>query len=349
MASPYFDDLDLNFSELIKARAENVLILPSGLDEDAAGYIVSFDEKLYIWTGTKWNTWGKEGVTDEIDASLDSSTPPAESDIFTVKSTFIHDHTSHIHAFYVLGFDDYAPRTLGTLHFLGSNTPPDWDKLGNAEFTLTAADGCWFNIKDNSAEILPSDTKPIKTGYGTDVNGVTKAKFAYYAPGYWMLVSYELKDFSYFQRFVINPMESNESNTIPKVYTFPNMANTGLPYEGYYSVDVFIEFDEYKADGISRANVVAPQILDIQGTSGGYFKIDKSPFYNAGIMSPTTELYNSSLQGSAIVLVEGDCQDRLISTRLTLPNGLFRKVFGGYAHIKYLGPTPGTNCIKTKK
>jgi hypothetical protein len=48
------NSVDCNYNELLKARLENVVSLPGGLDASHTGYTVYCDNSLYVWTGSEW-------------------------------------------------------------------------------------------------------------------------------------------------------------------------------------------------------------------------------------------------------------------------------------------------------
>jgi len=60
---PILEDLNLNYSEILKGRLENVISLPTGLNSNHRGYAVYYANKIWVWTGTNWETWGSGGLS----------------------------------------------------------------------------------------------------------------------------------------------------------------------------------------------------------------------------------------------------------------------------------------------
>ena len=113
-----------------------------------------------------------------------------------------------------------------------------------------------------------------------------------------------------------------------------------LPYAGYYQCDVFVYYAEWlELAHVNRARVNIPQTLSIQG-SGDLTPqiIDRSGnIYVIGDI--VVYWYKETLQGSAIVYVNGD---RDITVTLTLPNGVYIETLGNsYIHMEYLGNNEG--------
>lgn len=344
-ATPILDDLDMNFSEILKGRLENVEDLPTGLGLDETGYTVYFGNKIWVWDGYDWNTWDNLPWTDEENDALDSQNPPQEDTVYSIKSSFLHNKSWNINL--SEGYDDNVARTIGTIHFIGANnTIDDWTKITGRRFVYTAKDGSWFNIKNNSPDPLPENHKKIETRTDTDLFGLVKAEFSFsHFSDTWILVSFERKQTStnWFKRFDI-PASAVEPISV-FTGTVPAGGSQGLPFNGFYHVDIYFEVKEYR-DTMVQMFTQQPQKLEVSAPGDNWRTIDLSGHYTQGVApAPTHEWYNNSLQGSAIVLVNCPlCGQRDINWRVTLPNGVFRQVLGGYMHVEFLGEMEGNVC-----
>ena len=343
-ATPILEDLDMNFSELIKGRLENVTSLPTGLDTSHKGYSVYNNSKVWIWDGLQWCTWDSMPWTYEDNDAVDYLNPRIETTAFNATSHFLS--ILGWNANLAEGYDDNVPRTLGTMHFIGSDqTISDWQAIKGRRFVYTAKDGSWFNIKNNSLNQIPLNHKKIDTRTDTDLTEIVKAEFSFSnTDDAWILVSFERKQTSsnWFRRFNI------PASTIEPISVFtgniPADGSQGLPYNGFYQVDVYVGVVEYR-DTMIQMFTQQPQKLEIYTPGDIWRTIDLSGNYNQGPEAPTNAWYNNSLQGSAIVLVNWPlCGQRDINWRVTLPNGAFNQILGGYIHIKYLGEIEGDVC-----
>lgn len=343
---PILEDLDMNYSEILRGRLQNVASLPTGLGSTHKGYAVYYIGKVWVWDGTKWNTWNNQGWTYE-DNAIDSSNPRTETTIFNATSHFLS--ISELNINLAAGYDDGLPRTLGMMHFIGSDqTLSDWQVINGRRLVYTAKDGSWFNIKNRSEETVPSNHKPIDTRTNTDLFGIVKAEFSYnnislpgYPPYFWVLISFERKHTIWLKRFDIPSTALSTNSTF--LGTIPASGSEGLPYNGYYQVDVFVQVAEF-TETMSPMYTGISQSLEISAPGDAWMTIDLSGNYDPGIAG-STKWFNNSLQGSAIVLVSSsNCETRKISWRVTLPNGTFKQIVGGYAHVRFLDTTEGNVC-----
>ena len=346
-ATPVLDDLDMNFSEIIKGRLENVSSLPTGLDITNKGYTVYFKSKVWIWDGFIWNTWDSLPWTFEDNDALDHLNPSNETTAFNATSHFLNSTAWNINL--AEGYDDNIPRTIGTMHFIGSdNTISDWLQIRGRRFVYTAKDGSWFNIKNNSPNQIPANHKRIDTRTDTDLTEIVKAEFSYsYTGDTWILVSFEKRQVNWFKRYVIpaTPIlgQSQFSGNVPL------LSNEGLPYDGFYEVHAYVEVKEYEADRVTSAATYAVQTLELMTPGDNWIVVDKSGIITQTATHPDIKWFNFSLQGSVILYAQSaDCGSRDVNYRVTLPNGLFRQLLGGYIHVKYLGTTEGNNCTGLK-
>ena len=343
-ATPILDDLDMNFSELIKGRLENVTSLPTGLDTSHKGYSVYNNSKVWIWDGLQWCTWDSMPWTYEDNDAVDYLNPRIETTAFNATSHFLS--ILGWNANLAEGYDDNVPRTLGTMHFIGSDqTISDWQAIKGRRFVYTAKDGSWFNIKNNSLNQIPLNHKKIDTRTDTDLTEIVKAEFSFSNTGdTWILVSFEKRQNNWFKRYAIpaTPIlgQTQFSGNVP----FP--ANEGMPYDGFYEIHAYVEVKEYEADRATLATCAAVQVLELMTPGDSWTAVDKSGVITQTATHPDVKWFNFSLQGSVILnAISAQCGSRDVNYRVTLPNGLFRQLLGGYIHVKYLGTTEGNNCI----
>ena len=341
---PILDDTDFNFTEIMKGRLENVSSLPSGLGSDEKGYSVYYAEKIWVWDGINWNTWDSVPWTYEDSDVLDPNNPRLEETVVFATSSFLHTKSWNIAM--SEGYSDNSANTVGTLHFIGAaDIISNWDEIKGRRFVYTAKNGSWFNIKDNSSELVPDNHKKIDTRTETDILGVVKAEFSYdYFQSKWILISFERKQITnWFKRFTIPPTPLSPQALITD--NIPNTVNEGFPFDGFYHVDIFLQTKEYEADQITRACTELSQTLEIYGPGDIWKLIDESGSFQAVPEQNLPKWFNNSLQGSTIVHVQENlCGQRVLSWRVNLPNGTHKQILGGYLHAQYIGEEEGNLC-----
>lgn len=342
-ATPILDDFDMNYSEILKGRLENISSFPTGLDLTHKGYSVYFNSKLWIWDGLQWCTWDSMPWTYEDNDAVDHLNPRTETTAFNATSHYLS--TLGWNENLAEGYDDNVPRTLGTMHFIGCDqTINDWQVIKGRRFVYTAKDGSWFNIKNKSLNQIPLNHKKIDTRTDTDLTEIVKAEFSYnYTSDVWILVSFERKQ-TWFKRYAIPPTPKLAQQQFTG--TVPIPANEGLTVDGFYSIDAYIEVKEFEADQITQSSCTAPQKLELMIPGDVWQTVELSGNVTGLASYPGLKWFNNSLQGS-IILYAQSAQNgsRDVNYRVTLPNGLFRQLLGGYIHVKYLGTTEGNNCI----
>jgi hypothetical protein len=192
-ATPVLDDFDMNYSEILKGRLENVISLPIGLNSNHRGYAVYYASKIWVWNGLQWITWDSLPWSYEDNDALDSNNPRDEITPFNATSNFLNSSLWNINL--AEGYNDNLPRTIGTMNFIGSNnTISDWQTIRGRRFVYTAKDGSWFNIKNLSINNVPANHKRIDTRTDTDLTELIKAEFSYSPTSdVWILVSFERK------------------------------------------------------------------------------------------------------------------------------------------------------------
>lgn len=307
-------------------------------------YVVGIAENGAL-TRTKGYELYKVGWTNQHE-DLDHTAPNSDTTVVHLQTTYLRDtYERHINQSYA--YDDNLSRAIGTINSIGGNanlSSDEWIALDNRRVIITAEDGCWFNIANNGASVPTTQTKVIITKTNNNIEKCIKAVFTYDKDNaYWVVESYELlEDYQryFFKRYTFG----SDGITSPVEYDLPSSA--GLPYVGYYAVDVFCRVEELDGGG-ALVNTLSPHQLEVKSrTSGTYLLIDKSGHFVPPPTAPTAKWVNNSLQGSAIIEVTGSaCSDRGIVVKVTLPNTATTKnVSGGYMHIHYLGTQIGNNC-----
>jgi hypothetical protein len=150
------------------------------------------------------------------------------------------------------------------------------------------------------------------------------------------------KPIEWFKRYTIPPMAVG-ANGSPLIWPIP-LAGT-LPYSGFYQVDGFIRFKEYSSywndNPLVHASTIGAQTFSIYNDPLGSplrELLDVSPVIEVVGVTDPPKLYNTSLQGSAILEVTGT---NVLFVKLELPNCQYHanEVLGGYVHVEYLGTT----------
>jgi len=141
---------------------------------------------------------------------------------------------------------------------------------------------------------------------------------------------------AWFKSFTIPA--SAYAGTSPITGFIPSSLTEGLPWDGYYKVDIYLKVLEEENFGAIDANLTDPQYLEVRPYGGTWREIDRSGThvqYSPGDDYAT----NRSLQGSCILnVVSATDGARDIEWRVYLPNGVNKQVLGGYADIRYIGP-----------
>ncbi|MCX7737513.1 MAG: hypothetical protein N2319_12475 [Candidatus Kapabacteria bacterium] len=195
-ATPVLDDFDMNYSEILKGRLENVISLPTGLNSNHRGYAVYYASRIWVWNGLQWITWDSLPWSYEDNDALDSNNPRDEITPFNATSYYLDgSNTNPWNINISEGYDDNVARTIGTLHFIGTTRIiSDWQTIRGRRFVYTAKDGSWFNIKNLSINTVPTNHKRIDTRTDTDLTELIKAEFSYSPTSdVWILVSFERK------------------------------------------------------------------------------------------------------------------------------------------------------------
>lgn len=319
----FYSDLNLNFNQLLQARSENVASLPTLTSEDT-GSFVYLNNKLYVWNGEAWHTWG-----EETKFSIENVTVTAtysDDDIFELKSQNLYNYTSNVS--YSRGFTGALAQTLGTLSCIGGSTdvdvseeltsPIDWDIVDGRRFVVTARDGSWFNIKNQYAE-PNANAKAINTLTGSNISHVVKAEFVYRHSGNeWLLVSYELQHL--YQHYVVSSTAKLRTNDIGGWIT--------LPRKGTYSIDIFLEIIEWDVDQITAIPTKIQQRLSVGGRV-----VDTSGSLIPSVTSPDVVWFNHSLQGSTILDIT---TSDILHYNAILPNGVYSQILSGYIDVHFI-------------
>jgi len=124
----------------------------------------------------------------------------------------------------------------------------------------------------------------------------------------------------------------------------PLSISEGLPFDGWYEVDARVKVTEEIVAGGTPATLGASQTFELRGFGGTWLELDRSPTH-IGVTPPNTDaVMGHSLQGSCFLYVSSIVTgSRDIEYRITLPNGVYKTLVDGYAHIKFLGNNTGIN------
>ncbi len=310
--------IDFVYSKVKRFGIEALNNLPTDLTSDHTGYTVLYNDRLWFWNGFRWCTWNNLPWSNETDLSLDSANPRTETQLVVATSSFLANGKQNINLSY--GYDDLEARTLGMFEFLGASLNiDDWRKLEDIRFCLTAANGCWFNIRNNSNNQAPSNHKRIITKTQTDLFFVTKAEFTYsYYADAWILLNYAKRH--WFGRFQFNPRSISAPETEINIDVLLPVGNR------YYQFDIFCKTRELDAS-LNEVPTTTSRMLEIYSSVDDPMLIDYSV---AG------SIFVRSLQGSGIIKVG---QNRMVYVRITLPNGATKYLDYGYIHLEEMDET----------
>lgn len=225
---------------------------------------------------------------------------------------------------------------LGNIHYI-TMTGADYAQQHGRIICLSALNGCWFNIINNTSNTLEDPQRKIITGTGGNLNYISKALLIFRdSEDAWEVLSYERMPFH--RRFTISA-SANDSN-MNKTGTIPS--DGGLPYKGYYMVELFINVTE---NGPAPLNGMTntSQTLTINGDT-----VDVSGYM---VSDGTTGIrwFNKSLHGFNRVNVNQTTPaSRVINYGTYLPNGNLHQITGGYAEITYLGENENEYMLTTR-
>jgi hypothetical protein len=145
---------------------------------------------------------------------------------------------------------------------------------------------------------------------------------------------------SWFNTYSIPPDGPN--GTSVKQGLIPVSASEGLPFDGWYEVNARVQVTEEVAVGGTPASLTDPQKFELRGVTGTWYEVDRSPTHIPVTPPNQDAVMGHSLQGSIFLYVSNPVTgSRDIEYRVTLPNGAYKTLVEGYAHIKYLGKTKG--------
>lgn len=142
---------------------------------------------------------------------------------------------------------------------------------------------------------------------------------------------------AYFETFIIPYGILNNVNE--KFIEFSNIA-----FDGFYSVNVYVEVQEFDINGVLN-NLDNAQILYIfDEIINDYRQIMSSVIYAENTPTPQAKVINYTLQSSVIVKITGsNFTNRKLKIKVLLPNGLNKRIYGGFAQIQYKGNSDFAN------
>ena len=138
---------------------------------------------------------------------------------------------------------------------------------------------------------------------------------------------------SWFHRFTLSDSGWVSSPTAVVTGTLPTTGS--LPFIGFYHVDFYAQVRESLTIYGDDVNVTGSQSLEIREQGGTYLQLDRSGIFTPGVPNEGEKWMNRALQGSCILEITNTSNK--LEYKLTLPNGMQRKLEGGYVHIKYIG------------
>lgn len=138
---------------------------------------------------------------------------------------------------------------------------------------------------------------------------------------------------TWFKRFTLSDSGWVSSPTTVITGTLPTTGN--LPFIGFYHVDFYAQVRESLTIYGDDVNVTGSQSLEIREEGGTYLQLDRSGIFTPGVPNEGEKWMNRALQGSCILEITNTSNK--LEYKLTLPNGMQRKLEGGYVHIKYIG------------
>lgn len=277
----------------------------------ASAYYIHGDPCFYF----KVHIQGEWGVNpDDNNASMD----------FTTHDFYLQ--------FYTATTNQYGLDTGWSLAFSKKIDYVSGDTIVIDETFLIEADILTYvgvNYSIDYGTTFDSQVLPLET-YDPDILG-----------NYWQhLTITKCPKTSWFHRLEVPASDLDGNST--KQGILPNGIGEGLPFNGYYEVDIYCEVIEEVTAGDLNGNLVSPQIMELKGSGESFFHIDKSGRF-VGVVPPNSDKFmNYSLQGSAIVYVNNESIAlRNISYKITLPNGTLKQLTSGYCHVRYIGSQEG--------
>jgi hypothetical protein len=277
--------------------------------------------------------WLKELTHNQAQVDFEDDTA------WTEKNSIFNGGSAPQNYYLSVGFTDGKPRGLGMLSAIGGDstisgaTAPDWTSLRGVVAVINAEDGSWFHIENSGTGDYSGDDylQPTRTGMAEDIYFVSKAMFVYTQHG-WLLVSYSpLK--KWFKSYPISAA-SGLNHTIDIPVNF-------LPFNGYYHIDVFIEFQCLDSNDQPVGGGESLSVTDYDNT--------KSLDSCAGIIATgttTVVIQHGTMQGSTHVRVEATrCSDRYVSLEIVLVGDPTKtQILSGRVDFHFLGKNIGDDC-----
>lgn len=356
MDKAFHNNIDLKYNQLLNSRVENVSSLPSGLGLDHKGMVVSFTNKLYIWDGSEWNTWGdissinnccrevlyQTYYTDFVSGSRVSL---GEEDIvgeltndycsyygIRVRGEWSIDPNDNDQGFDFTNTPIYCSllyREQGQIH---------WDYYITKAINYVPNHNETFDI-DLQFIFIPETDVEIAVLFHSEPLG---------GPFFYPITSSE----KFWKTVTVTKCPKNTWYTIADIPSFPKASvnlfsglipegtSLQLPFIGHYSIDIYVDVREYDYDGSTLKSTTGSQSLRVVAYDSNPLTaidkiVDTSGVYMEGGTHTGGQWVNMSLQGSTLIYVTSTVKK--VYYEINLPNGFINEVLGGYMVIKYLG------------
>lgn len=362
-ATPILNDFNMNYSELVKVRLENVTSLPSGININHKGYAVYYEGKIWVWNGYEWKTWSEQSISQLISKHCCNENifyeliSQSQGQKLTLGGVPNNLQTSIEHCNYftikivgqwgALPSDndqglDFRNIPIYCQFLVRPNQNSAWTIIKSKRYDYIS--GNTIDINEEFIYTASSSTFYVGCSFSTEENshGYTVIPVANFDRFWIRFTINECPKTSWFKRYNIN--STTKLPTTQFTGNIPDLAEEGLPFDGYYKVMTFVEVKEFKLNKLDLAACSAAQSLEIATPTESYKTIDISGAISQSSIQQGVEWYNFSLQGSLIAYISGNCNSRKIIYRVTLPNGNFKQIIGGYMDIKYLGLQEGLHC-----
>ena len=238
---------------------------------------------------------------------------------------------------------DFTSNPIWVQFLTKVNTAAPWTKSRSKRFDYSVGDTIAFNeefifTSDSDLIIAPNLSRYDDATLIDIINPILNWS------RFWMRITVtKCPKTSWFNIYSIPPDGPN--GTAVKTGFLPAPADEGLPFNGWYEVHSRVKVAEEVAVGSTPSNLNASQTFELRGVNGAWLEVDSSIRYQGVVPPNDDKAMNFSLQGSAYLyvnhLVTGS---RDIEYKVTLPNGAYKTLVDGYAHIKYHGPTLSINA-----
>lgn len=352
----FHNNIDLNYNQLIKSRVENVSSLPVGLGLDHKGMVVNFANKLYIWDGSEWNTWGDLSSINICCRNILTyykTTNIPTSVVSLGEIDAVGDLTNDYCSYYGIQItgewsvnpDDndqgwnFSSQPIYCSLWYREVGQVGWDNYISKEVNYVTNQDETFKI-DVQFIFNPETDVEIGVMFSEDPLGGGIYNPIANPTRFWKTVNITKCPKSSWSSFVdIPPFPKTMVNQFSGYV--PSGTSMQLPFIGRYKVDMYVEVREYDYDGVTLVSTTSSQTLRIASHNTNLQPlineiVDASGIFVESLTNPDSKWINVSLQGSIIIYIES-MDDSKVYYEINLPNGDYSEVLGGYMVIKYLG------------